>query len=129
MKLRRNNTLRGIFVLATCLLSLGFAKAQSGGTNWELQSESKGVKLFYKLDTCNAMKVLLLKFENTNAESKHVNYNIIIESPGHNMPLLPHFIDIAGNSVKEGSCSGNTELTTDIKNISQPSLKVVLVVN
>lgn len=112
-----------LFLCSTSLVS-----AQSGN-DWTFQSESNGVKLYYKLETCSTSNMMFFKFENTNSVASHVSCNIVIESPGHNMPLLPQLIELAANETKEGSCSANVQLTTDVKNMSNPSLMVVMNVN
>lgn len=115
----------GVFIF---LCSTGLLSAQTN-SSWTLQSETNGVKLYYKLETCATSNMMFFKLENTNSVASHVNYNIVIESTGHNMPLLPQFVELAANETKEGSCSANVQLTTDIKNITNPSLLVVMNVN
>ena len=120
------NLVKAITVLMF-LFSVNVASAQSNGA-WTLKSENKGVKLYYKVEVCNGKNTLVLKVENTNSDAKHVSYNIVIESPGHNMPLLPQSVELAAGETKSGSCTSK-DLSVDIKNITNPSLVVVLTVN
>ena len=94
--------------------------------DWVLQSEKNGVKLFYKLDTCEGKNVLFLKFENSNPNEARINYTLIIESPGHNLPTMPQAIVMKGNETRVGTCDSGIGLTTDIKEIKNPTLRVVL---
>ena len=109
-------------------LSIGFVHAQSA-YDWKLQSEKDGVKLYSTTAACGGRNMLLLKLENGNAEAKRINYNIIIESPGHNMPLRPQSLDLKASESKMGSCDTSRELTTDMKDIVNYQLKVVMTVN
>jgi hypothetical protein len=94
---------------------------------WVFQSQQNGVKLFYKVDVCSNKNVIFLKFENTTVLKTTVSYNIIVESPGSNIPLFPQFIILQGNEIKEGDCNWDTGLTFDIKTITNPgNLRVIM---
>lgn len=124
----RNSILTKAIVAVLFLLSSGLLQAQSLD-GWTLQSEKNGVKLYSTTETCGGKNMLFLKLENTNSTAKHVNYNIIIESPGHNMPLLPLAVQLNAMETKTGGCDAGKELTTDIKNITNLKLLVVMTVN
>ena len=124
----RNSNLPKAIVAVFVLLSSGLLQAQSSDV-WTLQSEKNGVKLYSTTENCGGKNMLFLKLENTNSLAKHVNYNIIIESPGHNMPLLPQAVELTAMETKMGSCDARKELTTDIKNITNLKLLVVMTVN
>lgn len=98
-------------------------------TPWELQSEKNGVKLYSSTKQCAGNNMLLLKLENTNQDEKHVNFSIVIESIGHNMPLRPQSFEMKGNETKQGDCDEYPELKTDLKDINNFKLVVVMRVN
>lgn len=94
---------------------------------WVFQSQQNGVKLFYKVDVCSNKNVLFLKFENTNAVKSNVSYNIIVESPGSNIPISPQFIILQGNETKVGDCNRVMGLAFDINTITNPgNLRVIM---
>lgn len=112
------------------LFSLFASASQAQTTNdWSLQAEKNGVKLYSLSSSCEGKNMLFLKVENTNLEEKHVNYNIVVESPGHNMPLRPQTLELKGSETKTGSCEGSAELSVDIKDITTFNLVVVMRVN
>ena len=108
-------------------LSAGLGNAQTTN-DWTLQSEKEGVKLYASTASCSGRNMLLLKLENTSTDGKHVNVNIVVESPGHNMPLKPQSQELKPSETKAGSCDSK-ELTTDIKDIVNYRLRVVMTVN
>ena len=109
-----------------CFISLLHAQS---GNGWTLHSTSNGVNLYYMTDTCSNSHALFLKFENTSTSVKHVNYTVIVESPGLNIPLLPQAVQLNANETKTGSCTSPSNLKSDIKGITNPTLRVVLKVN
>ena len=117
-----------IITLFMFLSSMDVLMAQTDG-DWILQSEKNGVKLYFRTDNCGNTNMLFLKFENSNSTAKHVNCNIIIESPVRNMPLLPLSVNLEGNETKSGECNSNKELSTDIKNITNLKMVVVMTTN
>ena len=110
------------------LLSIGFLQAQSAN-DWTLQSEKNGVKLYSSTSQCDDKNMLVLKFENTNIESKHVNYSVVVRSTGHNIPLRPKSLELAASETKIGDCETEQDLTGDIKNITSFELQIVMAVN
>ena len=73
--------------------------------------------------------MLVFKIENTNAAVKHVNYNVIIQSAGRNMPVLPQSVELAASETKVGDCDSNKELIADLKGVDNYQLKVMMVIN
>jgi hypothetical protein len=127
----KNQPLRTSILLTLLLGLFFFARPSSAQStdDWTLQSEKNGVKLYFRTASCGEKNMLFLKLENTNSAAKHVNYHVIVESEGHNMPLLPQTIELPAAETKSGSCDGERGLATDIRNISNPRLVVVLAVN
>lgn len=126
-KIYRNAILGVSFILIN-LLSTGSLYAQSE-LNWTLQSEKDGVNLYSATAPCTNKNMLVFKFENTNAAIKHVNYNVIIQSAGRNVPLLPQSLELGPAETKTGDCDSNKELIADLKGIDNYQLRVVMVIN
>ena len=73
--------------------------------------------------------MLVFKFENTNAALVHVNYNVIIQSVGRNVPLLPQSLELGAAETKTGDCDSDKTLIADLKGLDNYQLRVVMVVN
>ncbi len=123
--LLKNHPFLKVAFMLLFLCSISLAKAQTAN-DWTLHSTSNNVKFFYKIDVCSGSNALLLKFENLSADEKHLNYVIIVESPGSNIPLLPQFIVLKGNETKTGDCDSDANLKSSIQQITNPKLRVVL---
>ena len=117
-----------LFLIISFVCFISLLNAQSGN-GWTLHSTLNGVKFYYMADTCSDSPFLFLKFENTSTSVKHVNYTVIVESPGLNIPLLPQAVQLNANETKTGSCTSASNLKSDIKGITNPTLRVVLKVN
>jgi hypothetical protein len=128
------NKLKAKPVMYTALLtfllfcSVTYTNAQAANS-WKIESEVNGVKLYSKIDTCGSTNSLFLKLENTTTSIKRVFYNIIIESPGNNLPVLPRSFEIKAFETKVADCNNNKELATDIFGITNVKLIVRMTVN
>ncbi len=126
-KLYRNAILR-ISLILICWLPTSFLLAQTD-LNWTLQSEKDGVRLYAATAPCADKNMLVFRFENANATVKHVNYNVIIQSAGRNIPLLPQSLELGANETKTGDCDSGKELIADLKGNDNYQLRVVMVIN
>ena len=95
------NAISGMSLILVAWLATGSLQAQSD-PNWILQSEKDGVRLYSATTSCANKNMLVFKFENTNAALVHVNYNVIIQSVGRNVPLLPQSLELGAAETKTG---------------------------
>lgn len=124
----RSTISKASYFFLVLFASIGFAHGQSP-SDWTLQSENNGVKLYSGSALCGDKNMLVFKFENTNASARHINYNVIVKSEGRNMPLLPQSLELDASETKSGSCDSSKELIADLKDVTSYELKVTLIVN
>lgn len=128
-KIVKHKLVFNFIIFSFVLLCSGSSLRAQSDDSWTLQSEKHGIKLYYRTDSCANSNMLFLKLENTNAIAKHVNCNIIIESSVRNIPLVPLSVELKAGETKFGECNSNKELSTDIKNIINFKMVVVLTTN
>ena len=126
-KLYQNTFLRISLILIGWLFA-SYSQAQPD-LNWTLQAEKDGVRLYSATAPCADKNMLVFRFENTNATLVHVNYNVIIQSLGRNVPLLPQSLELGAAETKTGDCDSGKELIADLKGNDDYQLKVVMVIN
>ena len=122
------NAIAGVSFILIAWLSTGSIQAQAD-LNWTLQADKDGVRLYSATAPCAAKNMLVFRFENTNTEVKHVNYNVIIQSAGRNIPLLPQSLELGAAETKTGDCDSGKELIADLKGSDNYQLRVMMVIN
>jgi hypothetical protein len=94
--------------------------------DWKVYTTKDSVTLSYRFDNCSGHNMIFFKFENTTTTRKQVMCHIVVESPTLTIPLMPQIVQLKANETKAGSCTSELTLRGDMRTITNPTLKMLM---